>query len=121
MGLSDYEQRILDELERTWNDSQPSWSRGSSGRTHLFSGIALVVAGFIAMITAVAVNVPLVGVVAFLSALTGVMLAMHGWKRMTLSSNSLDGVTMERPLKAARKTFQWRVPNDPNHPGSFGL
>jgi hypothetical protein len=80
MALSEREQRLLDELERGFYESDPNLankisSRGASNPTRLILGLIIGLAGVSLIVFAVAIQVAFFGVFAFIVMLTGLIVA----------------------------------------------
>jgi hypothetical protein len=82
MPLSEQEQRLLEEMERSLyhNDADfvatVSARRGKPNYTSLVVGVLVFVLGIAALATGVIVKVPIVGVLGFVIMLAGVLLAV---------------------------------------------
>lgn len=82
MPLSEQEQRLLEEMERSLyhNDADfvatVSARRGKPNYTSLVVGVLVFVVGIAALATGVIVKVPIVGVLGFVIMLAGVLLAV---------------------------------------------
>src|SRR5690349_14500323 len=88
MPLSEQEQRLLDEMERSLyrNDADFVATGGRRGRPNYRSvtiGILLAAAGIAALIAGVAIPQLLVGIAGFVLMFAGVLLALTPSKRLT--------------------------------------
>lgn len=84
MGLSEREQRILDEIEQAWH-AEGAPEIGEPGRKRLIGGTLLTCAGLALLLGAVIIPLTPLGVVGFLVMLTGTTVALRGYKYVRLS------------------------------------
>ncbi|MFM6939910.1 MAG: DUF3040 domain-containing protein [Rhodoluna sp.] len=80
MALSDREQRLLDELERGFYESDPNLaskigSGGVKSPARIIAGLAIGLIGISLIVFAVMVQIAIYGVIAFLVMLTGLVVA----------------------------------------------
>jgi len=79
MGLSEREQKLLEELEKSLGSAGASNSRrlsnGSGAAKRVILGVLVLVAGIGVMITAVSLRMNYLGVIAFATMLAGIFLA----------------------------------------------
>lgn len=80
MALSEREQRLLDELERGFYESDPNLankisSSGAANPARLIVGLIISLAGISLIVFAVAIQVAFFGVFAFIVMLTGLIVA----------------------------------------------
>jgi hypothetical protein len=80
MALSEREQRLLDELERGFYESDPNLANkistsGASNPARLILGLVIGLAGVSLIVFAVAIQVAFFGVFAFIVMLTGLIVA----------------------------------------------
>jgi hypothetical protein len=106
MPLSEQEQRLLDEMERSLyqNDAEfvASVARASQGRrsyTWLVSGVVVALAGVAVLVLGVIFRQPLLGVFGFVVMFGGVLLAL-GSPRRPMAAKSAGG----KPGKSGRPT-----------------
>ena len=82
MPLSEQEQRLLEEMERSLYHNDADYVAGAGGRHgrptygRVVLGILIGVVGIATMITGVVVRLPIVGVVGFVVMFVGVLLAL---------------------------------------------
>ena len=89
MPLSEHEQRLLDQIERALYAEDPKFAstvRSTDLRTHmrrrLRRAAAVLVLGFVLLVTGALVAEPLVGVAGFVVMLGALLLALSAWKRL---------------------------------------
>lgn len=83
MALSDREQRLLDELERGLYESDPNLAgkiAGTRTPARLIAGLVIGLIGLSLIVFAVAIQVAIIGVVAFLFTLAGLVVASSNIK-----------------------------------------
>ncbi|NEM90002.1 DUF3040 domain-containing protein [Galbitalea soli] len=103
MPLSEQEQRLLEEMERSLyhNDADfvasVSARRGKPSYSAVVLGILLAVAGVAVLITGVAVRLPIVGVLGFVMMFAGVFIAVTPPRR--------GGRVSSAPSSTARPSF----------------
>jgi hypothetical protein len=110
MPLSEQEQRLLEEMERSLyhNDADfvatVSGRRGKPNYTSLVVGVLVFVLGIAALATGVIVKMPIIGVIGFAIMLAGVLLAVSpgksGRKNASMPSPSGRG-SAPRPRTAS--------------------
>ena len=94
MPLSEQEQRLLEEMERSLyqNDADfvatVSQRRGKTNYTILAVGVLIAVAGVAALIAGVVIRQPLVGVLGFAIMFVGVLLAVAPPRRGSAQSDT---------------------------------
>jgi len=80
MGLSDREQKLLEELERGLMSGEGSLARKArnvgNSAARIIAGVLLVLIGLSVLVTGVVVQLPPVGVLGFLIMLGGLILAL---------------------------------------------
>jgi hypothetical protein len=82
MPLSEQEQRLLEEMERSLYHNDADFVAGSSGRhgrptyTTIVTGVLIGVVGVGTLITGVGVRLPIVGVLGFILMFAGVLIAL---------------------------------------------
>lgn len=98
MPLSDYEQRILEEIERQFYQQDPKFARGvATGtldrklRRNLRRGVALLVIGALVLFTFFLQPVVFVGVAAFLMMLVGFTIAYQNLRKLGLEQAGQEG------------------------------
>ncbi|HEX4444862.1 MAG TPA: DUF3040 domain-containing protein [Galbitalea sp.] len=90
MPLSEQEQRLLEEMERSLYHNDADYVAGAGGRHgkptygRVVLGVLVGVLGVAVLITGVAVRIPVIGVVGFVAMFVGVLLALTP-ARSTLS------------------------------------
>ncbi len=119
MPLSEQEQRLLEEMERSLyhNDADfvatVSARRGKPNYTSLVVGVLVFVLGIAALATGVIVKVPIVGVLGFVIKLAGVLLAVTpgiGRKGSSTSTSTLGGSsTRSKARPAGGSDFMGRM------------
>ncbi|MDP9497040.1 MAG: DUF3040 domain-containing protein [Actinomycetota bacterium] len=89
MPLSEHEQRLLDQIERALYAEDPKFAstvRSTDLRTHmrrrLRRAAAVLVLGFVLLVTGALTAKPLVGVAGFVVMLGALLLALSAWKRL---------------------------------------
>ncbi|MBF4633987.1 DUF3040 domain-containing protein [Agreia pratensis] len=108
MPLSEQEQKLLDEMERSLyhNDadfvSAVNASRGRVNYGALVLGILLAIAGLVVVIVGVITHLPIVGLVGFVGMFAGVLLALR--PSSTASRPASGPRTGSSPSAAASKT-----------------
>jgi hypothetical protein len=109
MPLSEQEQRLLDEMERSLyqNDADFVASVGGAGRgrmsyTALVSGILLAVAGVVVLVAGVVFRQPLIGVLGFALMFAGVLIAI-GSPRRAAAAHNLGGASAGARPSAGRR------------------
>jgi hypothetical protein len=132
MPLSEQEQRLLDEMERSLyqNDADFVASVGGAGRgrmsySSLVAGILLAVGGVVVLVAGVVFRQPLIGVLGFALMFAGVLVAIGSPRRAAahnLGSASMGArsATGRRPKSASfmdRLNERW----DKRQGGSRGL
>ena len=112
MPLSEHEQRLLDEMERNLygRDADVVSSRGTGLRPNYRSltlGIPLAVVGVGVMVTAVMMQVILLGVIGFVVTFVGALVA----SRLASGPSASSGSTTQssKPASARRSTFMDRM------------
>lgn len=86
MPLSEREQRLLAQMEAALSAEDPKLVSTLSGKTHRprpIAAIALVVVGVVLLFTGLIAQMPVVGVLGFLTALTGTYLGINAIRRAT--------------------------------------
>jgi hypothetical protein len=112
MPLSEHEQRLLDEMERNLygRDADVVSSRGTGLRPNYRSltlGILLAVVGVGVMVTAVMMQVILLGVIGFVVTFVGALVASRPASGPSASSGSTT--QSSKPASARRSTFMDRM------------
>jgi len=105
MPLSEQEQRLLDEMERSLyqNDAEfvAAVSGGGRGRTNytaLVSGILVAVLGVGLLVAGIMLRQPIIGVAGFIVMFVGVLLAIGGPRhRRVAASGGPSGPSGKRP------------------------
>lgn len=110
MPLSEYEQRMLDQMEEQLRSDDPKLAntlaeRARPSARRLTLGIVFFALGLIALVSGVATQLVFVGVLGFVAMLGGVLLAM------STGGSSSDG--------AAPEAGQQLKPNKPKPSGGF--
>ncbi|CAN5119758.1 hypothetical protein BH11ACT4_BH11ACT4_17060 [soil metagenome] len=108
MPLSEQEQRLLEEMERSLyqNDADfvatVSSRRGKTNYTVLVLGIIIAVLGIATLVTGVVVHQPLVGVLGFAIMFVGVLLAVAPPRRAEHSAPAQPVSARRRPARSGR-------------------
>ena len=82
MPLSEQEQRLLEEMERSLYHNDADFVAGASGRhgrptyAMVVTGVLIGVVGVATLITGVAVRLPIIGVLGFVLMFAGVLIAL---------------------------------------------
>jgi hypothetical protein len=107
MPLSEQEQRLLEEMERSLYHNDADFVAGSSSRhgrptyTMIVTGVLVGVVGVGTLIAGVGLRLPLVGVIGFILMFVGVLIAL------TPPRSSGSGRSASRPGDAAQQgTFR---------------
>lgn len=106
MPLSEQEQRLLEEMERSLyqNDADfvatVSPRRGKTNYTVLVLGILIGVLGIAALVTGVVVHQPLIGVLGFAIMFVGVLLAVAPPRRADHAASPQPSATKRKPARA---------------------
>jgi Protein of unknown function (DUF3040) len=104
MPLSEQEQRLLEEMERSLYHNDADFVAGSSGRhgrptyTTIVTGVLIGVVGVATLIAGVGVRLPIVGVLGFILMFAGVLIAL------TPPRSSGAGSTTPRATSASGQT-----------------
>jgi hypothetical protein len=121
MPLSEQEQRLLEEMERSLYHNDADFVSGSSGRhgkptyTSVITGVLVGVVGIAALIAGVVIRQPIVGVLGFVLMFTGVLVALtsprdrHSGSDASTGSGS-DGsnaASARRPSFLQNLTERW--------------
>jgi hypothetical protein len=111
MPLSEQEQRLLDEMERSLYQNDADFvatvggRRGRINYTALVSGILLAVLGVAILVSGVVLRQPLIGVGGFAVMFAGVLVAVGSPRRHHLPTVPRSG----GPRKAGRASFMDRM------------
>lgn len=106
MPLSEQEQRLLEEMERSLyqNDADfvatVSPRRGKTNYTVLVFGILIAVLGIATLVTGVVVRQPLVGVLGFAIMFVGVLLAVAPPRRAEHASSAQPAAAKRKPARS---------------------
>ncbi len=114
MPLSDHEQRILQEIERQLYQEDPKFARGVASKAlrtqavrNLRRGLALFFLGFLVLLGFFIRPAVVLGVLAFLLMLSGVILAYHGIRRNAEHVRVLgEGSPLARFLERAQQRLR---------------
>jgi tetrahydromethanopterin S-methyltransferase subunit G len=93
MPLSEQEQRLLDEMERSLyhNDADDVTTvggrRGRAGGAAILIGVLGLVVGLVLLLVGVMVRVPVVGVVGFVAMFAGALVLIAPPRRLTISQH----------------------------------
>ncbi|ACQ80673.1 conserved hypothetical protein [Beutenbergia cavernae DSM 12333] len=94
MPLSEYEQRVLEQMERQLRSDDPklaqSFSRRGSRTSRILGGTLLVIAGLGMLVGGVAGSMTWLGVVGFLAMFGGVLLAMSSGRHQAAAAPTTD-------------------------------
>lgn len=89
MGLSEREQRILEEIERSWvTEGAPKLDEG--GNKRLVGGVLLALVGIVLLLASVIAKFPPLGIIAFLTMLAGTYTALKGFQLAQLGSSRFN-------------------------------
>ncbi|GAA1445192.1 MULTISPECIES: DUF3040 domain-containing protein [Actinomycetes] len=97
MPLSEHEQRLLEEMERSLYQNDADFvatvgaRRGRPAYRSIVLGILVAVVGIGVLITGVFIQVPIVGIVGFIVMFAGVLLAIAPGKRPAAAPEGIDG------------------------------
>ena len=115
MPLSEREQRILEEIEKSLYQEDPTFARSVhrksphvTDRKHLTSGALAFVAGFAILIAFFITSHILIGVLAFGVMVTGIVLIANSF-RGALSSRSEDAPGLGSRVAASVRGFEERM------------
>jgi hypothetical protein len=115
--LSDREQRILEEIEKNLYDEDPRFARATRRVTPRFNrsrrariGALLFVIGLVLLIAFFATQLIVVGVLAFGSMVTGIVLVL-GSSSGLVNSGREGGRDASAKLKDALKSFEQKIRN----------
>lgn len=112
MPLSEHEQKILQEIERNLSQEDPSFARGVRGRAGRISeatrarlGVVAFVVGMFALLAFFLTGELIVGVVAFVGMLAGIVLFANSAKSFFshASSDRLSGLLKSWEERARRR------------------
>jgi hypothetical protein len=112
MPLSEQEQRLLEEMERSLYHNDADFVAGASGRhgrptyTMIVTGVLIGVVGVATLIAGVAVRLPLVGVFGFILMFAGVLVALTP-PRSASAPRSTPDATAKGGTFRAGPTPQW--------------
>lgn len=115
MPLSEHEQRLLDEMERSLyhGDGDVVASVGSRrGRPPyraIVLGVLIAVVGIATLVTGVFLQLPIVGILGFVVMLVGVLLAIAPSSRASAPGRLDDSPSGSRPGRAPRSGFMDRL------------
>lgn len=104
MPLSEYEQRVLAQMEQQLRDADPELmeSLGASGPVidvrRLSLGILIALIGIGALVTGVAIDQPLLGVLGFVGMLIG---ALHAFSKGSSARTKVEAPTRVSPKASA--------------------
>ena len=96
MPLSEHEQRLLEEMERSLYQNDADFvatvgaRRGRPAYRSIVLGILIAVIGIGVLITGVFIQVPIVGIVGFILMFVGVLLAIAPGKRGSAAPEGID-------------------------------
>jgi hypothetical protein len=116
LGLSENEQRVLDELERQLNggkpDPKPKTSSKVDGKVKygrlLVLGSVLVVLGLALMLFAITIQQVPVGVAAFVTMLAGLYLVSQNWTSKAFRESQINPAPKTGPKPGSSSYFQNR-------------
>lgn len=112
MPLSEYEQRVLDQMERALTSDDPRWAttmkstQPRSGLRWIVAGVA-VVAGLLILVLGVFLKQPIVGVLGFVAMFAGVLFAFTAPKSSSSGPEGVvdgDGSVQASPKSAVKTT-----------------
>jgi hypothetical protein len=111
MPLSEHEQRLLEEMERSLYQNDADFvatvgaRRGKPAYRSIVLGILIGVVGVAVLITGVFVQLPIVGIVGFVVMFAGVLLAIAPGKRPPGAPDGVDPGSTSASGKAAQAGF----------------
>jgi hypothetical protein len=118
MPLSEYEQRMLEQMERQLRSDDPKLadtlgSRGSRG-SRVLLGVVVVVVGIGVLVGGAALQLPWLGVVGFLAMFGGVLLAVSTPRRQAGPTGVVGG---QGPAtrRRSRRSFMQRMEDRWDH------
>src|SRR3978361_900553 len=126
MPLSEQEQKLLDEMERSLyhNDadfvSAVGGGRGKLNYGSLVLGVLLAIVGLAVVIVGVVLHAPIVGILGFVVMFTGVLVALRparlvsGRGSRSRSTGSTSTSSASRPGLMDRLSDRWDDRNDKN-------
>lgn len=109
MPLSEQEQKLLDEMERSLYHNDADFvsavgnGRGRLNYGALVLGILLAVVGLVVVIVGVSSRLPIVGIVGFVVMFTGVLVALRPSRATTPGRVASSGARTATSSSAARK------------------
>jgi Protein of unknown function (DUF3040) len=112
MPLSEQEQRLLEEMERSLYHNDADFVAGSSGRhgrptyTMIVTGVLVGVVGVATLISGVAVRLPIVGVIGFILMFGGVLIALTSPRSPAATRSTPDSAGKDSSFRAG-PTPQW--------------
>jgi hypothetical protein len=104
MPLSEHEQRLLEEMERSLYQNDADFvakvggKRGRPAYRSIVLGVLIAVVGVAVLVTGVFVQQPIVGILGFVVMFAGVLVAIAPGKRVSLD----DAAPASRTAKAGR-------------------
>lgn len=111
MPLSEQEQRLLEEMERSLYHNDADYVAGTSGAhgrptyTRIVTGVLIGVVGIATLIGGVAIHLPIVGVVGFVLMFFGVLVALTP-PRSGLAPRAAQSSDADADHPATSGTFQ---------------
>ena len=111
MPLSEYEQRMLEQMERQLRTDDPKLADTLGSRrvagSRVLLGSLLLIAGVGMLVGGVATQLAWLGVIGFLAMFAGVWLAVSAPRRRTPAA--VPGVRSSGPRPGSRRTFMQRM------------
>ena len=118
MPLSEQEQRLLDEMERSLyhNDADDVTTvgarRGRPNYTAVALGVLAGAVGLILLVVGVSIRQPLVGILGFAIMFSGALIAIAPPRRLTLVGSGRRAPTAKRPSFMDSLNERWERRND---------
>jgi Protein of unknown function (DUF3040) len=122
MPLSEQEQRLLEEMERSLYHNDADFVAGAAGRhgrptyTTIVTGVLIGVVGVATLIAGVGVRLPIVGVVGFILMFAGVLIALTPPRGAAPRGRSSAGSTAQSDAAAGGSSPQGRSEQWENRP-----
>ena len=123
MPLSEQEQRLLDEMERSLyhNDADDVTTvgghRGRANGTAILLGVVGLLAGVALLVVGVVIRIPLVGVVGFVAMFLGALLLIAPPRRFTITAQNRASAGPRAPRPSFMDSLgeRWERRNDDEH------
>jgi hypothetical protein len=111
MPLSEHEQRLLEEMERSLYHNDADFVATVGGRRNrpayrsIALGILVAVVGVAALITGVLIQIPLVGILGFVIMFVGVLIAIAPPRRSPVEEEAESAAHAAKQPRAAQSGF----------------